>query len=231
VYEISIPRIFGVFFNKTKNAALAHDEIRSALAIATDREAIINEVLHGKGQAAYTAFLPFMEGYAADLPMPVFDAEKANSLLDEKGWKHGEDGVRAKEGTVFEFELEVPDWPELTRTADLLKTQWERIGARVTVNVLGSADLQQNVIRPREYGALLFGEAARLDSDPYSFWHSSQKHDPGLNLALFDDKAADELLLSLREELNDRPAEMRSRRSSCGKTRPSSCTARVISMS
>lgn len=202
VYEIAIPRIFAVFFNVTKNAALAHDEIRSALAFATDRDAIIKEVLLGKGQSAETAVLPFMEGYAADVAFPRFDEERANALLDENGWQRGEDGIRSKQGTVFEFELLVPDWPELVKTAEMLRDQWGKVGARVTVSVLSAADLQQNAVRPREYQALLFGEAAMLHSDPYSFWHSSQKHDPGLNLALFDNKDADEVLLSLREELN-----------------------------
>lgn len=203
VYEINIPRIFGVFFNTTKSAALAHDEVRNALALATDRQMIINEVLKGKGQEALSAFLPFMNGYASDLAFPRYDENRANALLDEKGWKRGEDGVRAKDGAVLEFELKVPDWPELTKTADLLKVQWEKAGFRVNVSILGAADLQQGSIRPREYQALLFGEAAMINSDPYSFWHSSQKHDPGLNLSLFDDKSADDILLSLREEMND----------------------------
>lgn len=202
VYSINIPRIFAVFFNTTKNVALAHDEVRQALSYATDRDAIIREVLSGKGQSAYSAFLPFMTGYSGDLALPYFDIGKANALLDDNGWKRGEDGVRSKNGDVLAIELTVPDWPELTHTADLLKVQWAEAGARVTVNVLGAADLQQKAIRPREYEALLFGEAAMLDSDPYSFWHSSQKHDPGLNLALFDNKDADDILATLREELD-----------------------------
>ena len=201
-YAISIPRIFAVFFNVTKNAALAHDEVRNALALATDRQAIVDTILNGKGQPAYSAFLPFMNGYASDLAQPIFNVEKANAILDENGWKRGADEVRVKENTVLTIELITPDWPELIKTADLLKEQWGKVGARVAVSVLGAADLQQNVIRPREYQALLFGEAAMVNSDPYSFWHSSQKHDPGLNLALFDNKAADDSLLSLREEMN-----------------------------
>jgi len=85
VYEINIPRIFGVFFNVTKNAALAHDEVRSALALATDRQLIINEVLKGKGQEAVSAFLPFMNGYAADLPFLRYDENRANTVLEENG--------------------------------------------------------------------------------------------------------------------------------------------------
>ena len=202
LYEIAIPRIFAVFFNTTKNAALAHEEVREALAFATDRNTIINEVLQGKGEPAETAFLPFMGGYASELPFPRFDAERATRILEEKGWKRGDDGIRSKNGTTLEFELLTPDWPELSQTADVLKSQWEKAGARVNVTVLGAIDLQQNAIRPREYQALLFGEAAMLDSDPYSFWHSSQKHHPGLNLALFDDKKADDILMSLREEVD-----------------------------
>lgn len=202
VYELAIPRIFAVFFNVTKSVALANDAVREALAYATDRDTIVREVLLGKGQPAYSAFLPFMSGYAGDLDVPRFDNARANRILDEEGWKPGEDGVRSKDGALLEIEIMVPDWPELVHTADILKSQWEQIGARVTVTVLGAADLQRDVIRPREYGALLFGEAAMLDSDPYSFWHSSQKSDPGLNLALFDNKEADDILATLREELD-----------------------------
>jgi peptide/nickel transport system substrate-binding protein len=202
IYGINIPRIFAVFFNMTKNVALAHDEVRQALSYATDREAIIQEVLSGRGLPAYSAFLPFMTGYASDLAMPSFDIGKANAILEDNGWKRDADGARSKGGAFLDIKLTVPDWPELVRTADLLKTEWEQVGARVTIDVMGAANLQQNVIRPREYEALLFGEAAMLDSDPYSFWHSSQKHNPGLNLALFDNKDADDILATLREELD-----------------------------
>ncbi|MDP3957197.1 MAG: ABC transporter substrate-binding protein [bacterium] len=202
VYSINIPRIFAVFFNTTKSVALAHDEVREALSYATDRDAIIKDVLSGKGQSAYTAFLPFMTGYSDDLAWPYFDMEKAKVLLEDNGWKQGDDGIRSKNGASLDIELTVPDWPELTRTADLLKAEWAEAGARVTVRVLGAADFQQKAIRPREYEALLFGEAALLDSDPYSFWHSSQKRDPGLNLALFDNKDADDVLATLRETLD-----------------------------
>ncbi len=40
-----------------------------------------------------------------------------------------------------------------------------------------------------------------IDPDPFSFWHSSQKKDPGLNLALYDNKNADKLLEEARQTL------------------------------
>jgi peptide/nickel transport system substrate-binding protein len=82
----------------------------------------------------------------------------------------------------------------------VLKAQWAKIGAIVDVKVLSVSDLQQNYIRTRGYDSLLFGQGISFDPDLYSFWHSSQKHDPGLNLSLFDNSGADTLLENIRQE-------------------------------
>lgn len=200
IYEIAIPRTFAVFLNITKSKPLAFDEVREALAFATDRQAIINEVLGGDATPAESAFLPFMEGFASDVAKPAFDINRANEILEKEGWKKGEDGIRSKDGTVLEFEVTIPAWPEIKKTSELLKSQWESLGARVTVIELEPADLQKNAVKNREYQSLLFGQAAMLESDPFSFWHSSQKADPGLNMALFENKDADSILENLREE-------------------------------
>jgi len=200
VYDINIPRFFSVFFNTTTSVPLAYDEVREALSYAVDREAIVRETLSGKGQLAFGPLLPFMKGYTADFLLPTYDIDRANTLLDEHGWKRGEDGVRAKDGAVLEINLSLPEWSNLVKTAEILKTQWEKIGARVIITRVNPADLQQNVVRTRQYEALLFGEVASVTFDPYSFWHSSQKRDPGLNLALLDNKEMDDTLNALREE-------------------------------
>jgi len=86
------------------------------------------------------------------------------------------------------------DWGELTQTADILKSQWGKIGVQVNIDSLSISDVQENYIRPREYEALLFGQVVGADPDPYSFWHSSEKKDPGLNLSLFGDSISDKLI-------------------------------------
>lgn len=200
LHEFPLPRLFAVFFNTNKSVALAYDEVREAIALATDRERVMNDVLRGHGTIATGPFPPFVQGYAV-VALP-YDVARANALLDEKGWKRGEDGIRSKNDVVLAFELVVPDWPELMRTADLLRENWQAVGVRAEVKVLSQADLQQNIIRPREYEALLFGQGAMLDPDPYSFWHSSQKNDPGLNLAFYENKEVDGLLSDAREMLD-----------------------------
>ncbi|NTW46499.1 MAG: peptide ABC transporter substrate-binding protein [Candidatus Moranbacteria bacterium] len=199
VHDFSVPRVFSVFFNTTKSVPLAYSEVRQALSMATDREALVRDALSGRGTAATVPFLSFMEGDPS-VPSVAFDADAASRLLEEKGWKAGDDGIRHKGDDRLAFDLKVPDWPELRRTADLLREQWKALGVDVTVDVMPVSELNRDVIRPREYEALLYGEEMGVNPDFYSFWHSSEKNDPGLNLALFDDSDADDLLLKLREE-------------------------------
>lgn len=200
IRELVMPRYFSVFFNQTKSVVLADDEVREALDKSVDRKKIIEEVLYGKGIPLSSPFFPQMNFFDVELKENA-DLEGAKKTLDEAGWKMNEgEKVRKKENVSLEFELVTTDWPELMRTAEILKKQWESIGAIVNVKTLSVSDLQQNYIKNREYDSLLFGQAINFNPDFYSFWHSSQKQDPGLNLSLLDNKDADGILESVRQE-------------------------------
>lgn len=199
INQLIIPRYFAVFFNQMKSVPLADDNIRKALDLSLNRQEIIKNILYEKGIALKSPFFPQMSGYAEKEISS--DPEGAKKILDDAGWKLNKDeNVREKDKTKLEFELITTDWPEFVQTADMLKSQWENLGARVNVKILSVSDLQQNYIRTREYDSLLFGQGITFNPDFYSFWHSSQKNDPGMNLSLFDEKEADGLLESMRQE-------------------------------
>jgi peptide/nickel transport system substrate-binding protein len=202
VHKLEMPRYFAVFINQTKSVALANDEVRQALAYATDKNELIEKVLDGSGRPVFSPILPCMIGYDDSLDRRDFDLNKANQILEDKSWKKGDDGFRGKDGTPLEFTLVTTQWDELAQTAELLKEQWEKIGAKVNINILSVSDIGQNYIRPREYDALLFGQVLGSDPDPSSFWHSSQKKDPGLNLSLFGDDTTDKLIDDGRKEFD-----------------------------
>jgi peptide/nickel transport system substrate-binding protein len=200
INQLIIPRYFAVFFNQTKSVVLADDNVRKALNLSVDRQGLINNVLYGEGLALESPFFPQMAGYVDEGGMQA-DVAGANKVLDDAGWTiNSNDNVREKNGTKLEFEMVTTDWPEFVQTANVLKAQWAKIGAIVDVKVLSVSDLQQNYIRTRGYDSLLFGQGISFDPDLYSFWHSSQKHDPGLNLSLFDNSGADTLLENIRQE-------------------------------
>ena len=99
---------------------------------------------------------------------------------------------------TLSFSISTGDAPELQAVADELVTAWQKLGAKVDVLVFETGDLNQNVIRSRNFDALLFGNVVGRDADLYPFWHSSQKTDPGLNTALYTNSRADKLLESAR---------------------------------
>jgi len=96
------------------------------------------------------------------------------------------------------FSISTSDVAELKDAGELIKSMWEELGARVELKVFETGDLNQNVIRPRKYESLLFGEIIGHDSDLFAFWHSSQRNDPGLNIALYANITTDKLLQDAR---------------------------------
>jgi peptide/nickel transport system substrate-binding protein len=126
------------------------------------------------------------------------------ALLVKEGWTQDEKGIFTKKSGKNELRLSftittTKDAPELLATADILKRRWGKMGADVSVKVFDTkTNLENNAIRPREYDVLLFGEIIGRDSDPYAFWHSSQRMDPGLNIALYTNRAVDTALQKAR---------------------------------
>lgn len=205
-----LPRIFGIFFNHNHAPVFTNKEVRSALNSVVDREEIINNVLGGYGTPIYG---PLPAGIIQSTTTPAVVATSteariasAQALLAKNGWKANKDGVLekkvGKETHLLSFTIATSNTTELMRTAEIVKKQWEAIGAKVDVDFYEIGDLNQTVLRPRKYDALLFGEVIGRDMDLYAFWHSSQRNDPGLNIAVYTNSKADKLLEEARTTLD-----------------------------
>ncbi|MDO8548236.1 MAG: peptide ABC transporter substrate-binding protein [bacterium] len=135
----------------------------------------------------------------------------ARAYLLKKGWVVGSDGtLRKTTGTgknavtqTLAFSLATDNVPELRAAAQYLREQWQTMGAKINVQIYDQGDISQNVIRPRKYDALLFGEVIGREVDLFAFWHSSQRNDPGLNIAAYANSTADKLLTQLRTTTTD----------------------------
>lgn len=203
-----LPRVFGVFFNQNEQPLFADAAIRRALNIMTDRSIIINEVLRGYGTPLFGPLPKGALGYQEEISeIDIADQDsrkkEALAILTKDGWKpNAKDGIlekKSKKETLrLAFSVATSDIAELKEAAELLKTQWEDIGAEVTLQIFELGDLNQNIIRPRKYDALFFGEIIGRDADPFAFWHSSQRLDPGLNIALYANITTDKLLEAAR---------------------------------
>ena len=203
IKTLTLPRVFGVFFNQNEKSLFVEKEVRLALNFATDKERIIKEVLEGYGTIASSPIPPGVVGALGD-NKSEFDTLQARAILEKAGWvKNAETGIyekieKTKVIKELLFSVSTSNAPDLVRAADIIKQNWEALGAKVEVLVFEISDLNQNVIRPRRYDALLFGEIVGRDPDPFAFWHSSQRIDPGLNIALYANRKADQLLEEAR---------------------------------
>jgi len=83
-------------------------------------------------------------------------------------------------------------WP-LKEIANIVKSQLEKVGFKITIEEKAISSLENDVIKPRNYEVLLFGEVLGAIPDPFSFWHSTQKENPGLNITGYQNTQADKL--------------------------------------
>ena len=102
----------------------------------------------------------------------------------------------------LQFTLTTINQPQLVDTANLLKNYWQSVGVTVVVKIVKLSEIK-DIIKNRDYDALLYGQAVGSLPDLYPFWHSTQINDPGLNLSEYQNKNVDNLLKDARETLND----------------------------
>ncbi len=219
----TLPRVFSVFFNQNQAAVFLNKEVREALSVAVDKDRIVKDVLFGYAAVIdspvpatnrATALSENLEenpgenpeenpDELAGNPETLTGTDKALAILSKAGWTlNPKTGIMEKKKgnntTTLSFSLATGDAAELKRTAELIKEDWEKIGAAVDMKIFEIGDLNQNVIRPRKFDALFFGEIVGREFDLYPFWHSSQRNDPGLNIALYANISADKILENLR---------------------------------
>ena len=203
-------RIFGVFFNQNQSTVLRDRAVRFALDSAINRTEMVRAVLGGYGTPLYGPVPPALLGGQAPAEGASTSAQlaaAAQTKLVAAGWKLNSSGVLQKTtGTgkkastvTLQFDLATANVPELRAAAEYLRQTWGAVGAQVNVKIYEQGDLSQNVIRARKYDALLFGEVIGRELDLFAFWHSSQRNDPGLNIAGYTNATADKALEALRQ--------------------------------
>jgi peptide/nickel transport system substrate-binding protein len=215
IVSASLPRVFGVFFNQNQSKALLDKAARRALDLAAPKEEIVEDVLHGYGTPIDGPLPPNLFSWSGNRSTTSpFEArfEVARAVLANNGWTMssttGYLEKKTKSGTIpLSFSISTSDAPELKAVAEKLEASWEKLGAKVEVLVFETGDLNQNVIRPRKYDALLFGEVVGRNADVYPFWHSKERNDPGLNIALYANSKVDKLLEDARKTTDSEDRE------------------------
>jgi len=197
VFSLYLPRYYAIFFNLNNNLFSSKD-FRQALNLAVDKPSLVNNILN---KQAFALTGPISPSF---WPYQKFDDEynpaKALEIINKLKSPTSESKSGPKE---LKFTLSLPDNPELVEVAKFLINSWKAIDVEVELQILPLVDLEKNVIQTRSYNALLFGEIISQDPDLFSFWHSSQITDPGLNLSAYKNSDLDKLLEETRQILDE----------------------------
>lgn len=207
IYPLYLPSYYAVFLNQSKSVPLKELEVRQALAWSIDKEGLVKDALAGHGKVAGG---PVPEGtfyFDSGVAVVPPSLELASDTLDKAGWKITPQGFREKtiktSKIPLALTLTVPQIGFLTKTADMLKDSWGKIGFKINLTTAPPEEITASTIKNRDYEMLLFGNVLGKNTDLFSFWHSSQRFYPGLNLALYNNKKVDSLLESVRQNLDE----------------------------
>jgi len=153
------------------------------------------------GNKTKEAVIKFQEKYKEEILQPSGLQSGTGEVLKSTQNKLNElCAAPSEEKLPLSFVLTTVNQPVLVNVASLLKEQWKSLGVNLEIKTVN--DITEEIIRPRNYEMLLFGEVLNAVPDPFPYWHSSQIKDPGLNLADYENKECDKLLEEARGSLD-----------------------------
>lgn len=143
-------------------------EVRRAVNLAIDRQALVDDVLGGHGSVAYSIGdgMPWAsEGMRCETDRPA-----ARTLLEEAGWTRGEDGTYARDGLRCAFDLYYPTGDSVRQAmANALTDQLSQAGIAVTPRGGSWDDLY-----PHEFSdPIMWGWGSNSPSDVYELNYST----------------------------------------------------------
>lgn len=164
------------------NDLTADVRVRRAINMGIDRQEMIDHVLNGYGSPAYSV-CDQMPWYS-EVSEVEHDPEGAAALLDEAGWKTGDDGVREKDGVKAELNLlySAGDSVRQALAADFAD-QLGDLGISCTLEGVGWDTAYDRALSD----PLIWGWGAHTPMELYNIYHTAA----GSDWALYSPYASD----------------------------------------
>ncbi len=180
-YEFPIQGIYYSLFFNIRNEKLADVAVREKLAKVIPVESIIAGAgIRVQGPISRSVFTD------RDLTFDYYDKLFTDDLDD------------------LDLTIKVPDIERHVIMAKQIAAIWrEKLDVSAKVEPVPVNDIVSQVIEPRDFEVLLFGQEVGRDPDRYVLWHSAQKAPPGLNFSGLDQVRADRALEEGRNELDN----------------------------
>jgi len=172
------PNFEAIYFN-LNNPILKDVNIRKAMAMAIDQNALIQNARNGQAVPLCTdhgkAYHP---GYQAKAPCPTYDPVAASQILAQDGWIMGSDGYRHKGGKTLEFTYSTTAnnaWRKAD--ASILQGEFQAIGIKINLIYYPASIFFGTVLpngKPGQYDLAEFENSFGYDADDSSNFACTQ---------------------------------------------------------
>lgn len=190
--------------------------VRKALVYGFNRKAFVDTFFKGLASVQDVPMPQVAWGYTKELQQELtsydFSPEKAGQLLDEAGWKMGDDGYRYKDGKKLSIHIASISEAEMwDMVAGLMADNYKQIGVDLKISQMDFNSLMSKVYDEREGFNMYSMAVSFYTPDPaqdlYSSWHSQFDKPGGDNTAQFRNEKNDQLLEELRKEFDREEAK------------------------
>ncbi len=178
-----------------RRPVFADVDVRRALALAVDRDALIEVVYNGYALPSVGPVLSSMWAFNRGLEPVPFDPDEARRLLAEAGWHDSNgDGILDRDGVDLAFELLAPSESDTRQdVALMIERDLSRIGVAVTPRFLEWGALQA-AMTDGDFDAFVNRLVEPTQVDLWSVWHSTPPGEPTFNFGGYDNPEVDRLL-------------------------------------
>ena len=152
--------------------------LRRALALAVNRQEIVEALLYGEGEIATSTIPPWHPMYPADVTPQAYDSAQAKQLLEQAGWvDRNNDGIRENaQGQPLTFTILSSDDPLRKSVVEVLQSQLRRVGADAQIRVMEFQTMLQ-AHKGRDFDAVFTNwvlDNFQVASAPMSLFHSRE---------------------------------------------------------
>lgn len=179
-----------------RDPMFADVNVRRALSMALDRLTLSRDVAHGLSDLTDSQESP-KAGWAwtSDTAHYDYDPARAAALLDAAGWKLGPDGIRAKNGKRFAFNLSTQSESATGKAYQtIVQSEWHAIGADVAVKNSPTAQFFDNtssgVLQGGHYDVAIFAWGGAADPDDSAVYSGHNFPPRGQNALFWNDPIA-----------------------------------------
>ena len=150
--------IMTVSFNLDRER-LRDPGVRKAVALAINRNRIVEQVLFGQGKVAHAPISSAVAWAHAENSLATyrFDPDRANALLDEARLARGPGGAR--------FKLDIVHFPTFNKYAELMKQDLAAVGIDLVSRPLDREAMVETTFRKRDFDTSLISYCNGVDPE------------------------------------------------------------------